>query len=77
MESDDVIATNGGDEELEVVEVSEAIEKWAAAAAAAAGNKNGGILEAIGPPPSPPTLRLPKLCGVVEWRECGGSKCGW
>ena len=73
LESDDVTVTNGGDEELDVVEVSEAIEKWAAAAAAAAGNKNGGILGAI----CPPMLRLPKLCGVVEWREWGGSKCGW
>lgn len=39
---DSVLEVGGGDEDD--VEVSEAMEKWAAAAAAAAGNKKGDIL---------------------------------
>ena len=65
LESEEVTATNGGDEELEVVEVSEAIEKWAAAAAAAAGNKNGGIFGGTTGPPSP----LARLFKPMEIRN--------
>ena len=53
FESASSLLGSGGDEVLEVVEVSEAIEKWAAAAAAAAGNKNGGIFGGTTGPPSP------------------------
>ena len=65
FESASSLLDSGGDEVLEVVEVSEAIEKWAAAAAAAAGNKNGGIFGGTTGPPSP----LARLFKPMEIRN--------